>query len=172
MEETTVRKDLRVTKTTQTRKCRMPPGDDDSPDLGGTGSGTLIPAPGTPGYPGGPRPDLPLDGIELQKPGSGDQIMAPSAEDPGWRLLASNDDDHPPYPVEVHVEPPQPGRHQDAPGANPDQFMQPFRMFQRIVLIPTPKHPQFPIPRVLRPPSPRNVPLTRSTGAHPHNRRP
>ena len=37
---------------------------------------------------------------------------------------------------------------------------------------PIPKHPEFPIPKVMRPPSPRNVPLPRSTGAHPDDRRP
>ena len=41
----------------------MPGDDDDAPDLGGTGSGGLPPAPRTPGYPGGQPPDLPSDGI-------------------------------------------------------------------------------------------------------------
>ena len=41
-------------------------------------------------------------------------------------------------------------------------------------IVPIQKHPDFPILQVMpmRPPSPRNVPLTRSTGAHPDDRRP
>ena len=90
----------------------------------------------------------------------------------------SDDDDHPPYPMEVHVEPPPPGGPPDAPGAkqpfaNPDQFIQPQPYVPASQpIVPIPKHPQFPIPGVMRPPSPRNVPLTRSTGAHPDDRRP
>ena len=34
-------------------------------------------------------------------------------------------------------------------------------------IVPLPKHPHFPLPGVMRPPSPRNVPLTRSSGLHP-----
>ena len=65
------------------------PGDDDSPDLGGTGSGSVLLAPGTSDYPGGPTPDLLSDGIELQYgpggfpphyPGGG--VMAPMRVNP------------------------------------------------------------------------------------------
>ena len=69
------------------------------------------------------RTDLPSDGIELQYgpggfppdyPGSGVMVPVPgdsvsSAEmipDEGY--WPSDDDDHPPYPMEVHVEPPPP----------------------------------------------------------------
>ena len=89
-----------------------------------------------------------------------------------------DDDDHPPYPMEVHVEPPPPGGPPDAPGAkqtfaNPDQYMQPqSHVPASQPIVPIQKHPHFPIPQVMRPPSPRNVPLTRSTGAHPDDRRP
>ena len=89
-----------------------------------------------------------------------------------------DDDDHLPYPMEVHVEPPPPGGPPDAPGAkqtfaNPDQYMQPQQHVPASQpIVPIPKHPHFPIPQVMRPPSPRNVPLTRSTGAHPDDRRP
>ena len=34
-------------------------------------------------------------------------------------------------------------------------------------IVPLPKHPHFPLPGVMRPPSPRIVPLTRSSGLHP-----
>ena len=34
-------------------------------------------------------------------------------------------------------------------------------------IVSLPKHPHFPLPGVMRPPSPRNVPLTRSSGLHP-----
>ena len=89
-----------------------------------------------------------------------------------------DDDDHPPYPMEVHVEPPPPGGPPDAPGAkqtfaNPDQYMQPqSHVPASQPIVPIPKHPDFPIPKVMRPPSPRSLPLTRSTGAHPEDRRP
>ena len=84
------------------------------------------------------------------------------------------------YPMEVHVEPPPPGGPPDAPGANfkqtfanPDQYMQPQQHVPASQpIVPIPKHPHFPIPQVTRPPSPRNAPLTRSTGAHPDDRRP
>ena len=89
-----------------------------------------------------------------------------------------DDDDHPPHPMQVHVEPPPPGGPPDAPGAkqtfaNPDQYMQPQQHVPASQpVVPIQKHPHFPIPQVMRPPSPRNVPLTRSTGAHPDDRRP
>ena len=87
----------------------------------------------------------------------------------------SPDDDHPPYPMEVHTEPPPPGGPPDAPGAkqpfaNPDQIMQPPPHVPQAApqpIVPLPKHPRFPLPGVMRPPSPRNVPLTRSSGLHP-----
>ena len=57
--------------------------------------------------------------------------------------------------------------------ANPDQYMQPqSHVPASQPIVPIQKHPHFPIPQVMRPPSPRNVPLTRSTGAHPDDRRP
>ena len=65
-----------------------------------------------------------------------------------------------------------------APGAkqtfaNPDQYMQPQpHVPASQPIVPIPKHPEFPIPKVMRPLPPRNVPLTRSTGAHPDDRRP
>ena len=75
--------------------------------------------------------------------------------------------------MEVHVEPPPPGGPPDAPGAkqtfaNPHQYMQPQPLVPASQpTVPIQKHPHFPIP-----PSPRNVPLTRSTSAHPDDRRP
>ena len=63
----------------------------------------------------------------------------------------SHNDDHPPYPMEVHMEPPPPGGPPDAPGAkqpfaNPDQFMQPRPYVAASQpIVPIPKHPQFPI---------------------------
>ena len=68
-----------------------------------------------------------------------------------------DEDDHPPHPIEVHVEPPPPGGPPDAPGAkqtfaNPDQHMQPQpHVPASQPIVPTQKHPHF------RPPSPRNV---------------
>ena len=68
----------------------MLPGDDDSPDPGGTESGIMVPVPATSGYPGEPPHDLLSDGIELQYgpggfpphyPGSGGKIMAPVPDD-------------------------------------------------------------------------------------------
>ena len=87
----------------------------------------------------------------------------------------SPDDDHPPYPMEVHTEPPPPGGPPDAPGAkqpfaNPDQIMQPPPHVPPTApqpIVSLPKHPHFPLPGVMRPPSPRNAPLTRSSGLHP-----
>ena len=87
----------------------------------------------------------------------------------------SPDDDHPPYPMEVHTESPPPGGPPDAPGAkqpfaNPDQIMQPPPHVPQTApqpIVPLPKHPHFPLPGVMRPPSPRNVPLTRSSGLRP-----
>ena len=83
----------------------------------------------------------------------------------------SPDDDRPPYPMEVHTEPPPPGGPPDAPGAkqpfaNPDQIMQPPPHVPQAApqpIVPLPKHPHFPLPGVMRLPSPRNVPLTRSS---------
>ena len=77
----------------------------------------------------------------------------------------------------VHAEPPPPGGPPDAPGAkqsfaNPDQYMQPQpHVPASQPIVPIPKHPEFPTPKVMRPPSQRNVPLTQSTGAHPDDRR-
>ena len=66
MEEATVLKDLRGYQDPDVQDDGMPPADDDSPDLGATGSRTLVSVPGTSGYPGEPPHDLPSDGIELQ----------------------------------------------------------------------------------------------------------
>ena len=79
------------------------------------------------------------------------------------------------HPMEVHMEPPPPGGPPDAPGAtqpfaNPDQIMQPPPHVPPTApqpIVSLPKHPHFPLPGVMRPPSPRNVPLTRSSGLHP-----
>ena len=94
--------------------------------------------------------------------------------DQGFRP-SPDDDDHPPYPMEVHTEPPPPGGPPDAPGAkqplgHPDQIMQPPPHVPSSApqpIVPIPKHPHFPLFGGMRPPSPRNVPLTRSTGSHP-----
>ena len=54
--------------------------------------------------------------------------------------------------------------------ANPDQIMQPPPHVPQAApqpIVSLPKHPRFPLPGVMRPPSPRNVPLTRSSGLHP-----
>ena len=138
----------------------MPPGGDDSPDLGGTGSGMMVPVLATSSYPGEPPHDLPLDGIELQYgpggfpphyPRSGGQIMAPVPDDsessaemiPDGGHGFCDDDDHPPYPMEVHLEPPPPG---GPPDANPDQYIQPQPYVPASQpIVPIPKHPQFPI---------------------------
>ena len=135
-------------------------------------------------------PDLPSDGIELQYgpggfppryPGSGSLVPVPDDADPAVAVVpdgGDDDDDHPPYPMEVHVEPPPPGGPPYAPGAkqtfaNPDQYMQPQQHVPASQpIVPIQKHPHFPILQVMRPPSPRNVRLTRSTGAHPDDRRP
>ena len=56
--------------------------------------------------------------------------------------------------------------------ANPDQFMQPQPYVPASQpIVPIPEQPQFPIAGVMRPPSRRKVPLMRSTGAHPKDRR-
>ena len=107
---------------------------DDSPDLGGTGGGPFGPGPGPPGNQGGNDPDLPPDEIEFQYgpggnppphyPGGGASIPVPDDSDSSMELIPdgaygpSPDDDHPPYPMEVHTEPPPPGGPPDAPGQN------------------------------------------------------
>ena len=164
---------------------------DDPPDLGGTGGGPFGPGPGPNGQPGGQDGDLPSGEIEFQYgpggnppphyPGGGSAIPVPDDSDSSMELIPdgaygpSPDDDHPPYPMEVHMEPPSPGGPPDAPGAkqpfaNPDQIMQPPPHVPPTApqpIVPLPKHPRFPLPGVMRPPSPRNVPLTRSSGLHP-----
>ena len=68
----------------------------------------------------------------------------------------------------------------DAPGAtqpfaNPDLIMQPPPHVPPTApqpIVSLPKHPHFPLPGVMRPPSPRNVPLTRSSGLHPDDTKP
>ena len=143
--------------------------DDDTPDLGGTGSGGLPPQ---------LPPDLSSDGIELQYgpggfpphyPGSRTLVPVPDDAEPAVAVIpdgGDDDDDHPP------------GGPPDAPGArqtfaNPDQYMQPQpHVPASQPVVPIPKHPHFPISKVTRPPAPRNVPLTRSTGAHPEDQRP
>ena len=85
------------------------------------------------------------------------------------------DGDHPPYPMEIHTEPHPPGGPPDAPEAkqpfaNPDQITQPPPHAPQTApqpIVPLPKHPYFPLPGVMRSPSPRNVPLTWSSGLHP-----
>ena len=67
----------------------------------------------------------------------------------------SPDGDHPPYPMEVHMELPPPGGPPDAPGAkqpfaNPDQIMQPPPHVPPTApqpIVSLPKHPRFPLPR-------------------------
>ena len=164
---------------------------DDSPNLGGTGGGPFGPGPGPPGNQGGSDPDLPSGEIEFHYgpggnppphyPGGGAAVPVPDDSDSSIELIPdgaygpSPDDDHPPYPMEVHTEPPPPGGPPDAPGAqqpfaNPDQIMQPPPHVPQATpqpIVPLPKHPHFPLPGVMRPPSPRNVPLTRSSGLHP-----
>ena len=143
------------------------------------------------GQPGGQDGDLPSGEIEFQYgpggnppphyPGGGSAVPVPDDSDSSMELIPdgaygpSPDDDHPPYPMEVHMEPPPPGGPPDAPGAkqpfaNPDQIMQPPPHVPPTApqpIVPLPKHPHFPLPGVMRPPSPRNVPLTRSSGLHP-----
>ena len=95
------------------------------PDLGGTGGGL-------PGNQGGNDPDLPSDEIEFQYrpegnppphyPGGGVSVPVPEDSSsmeliPDGAYGPSPDDDHPPYPMEVHTEPPLPGGPPDAPGA-------------------------------------------------------
>ena len=164
---------------------------DDPPDLGGTGGGPFGPGPGPNGQPGGQDGDLPSGEIEFQYgpggnppphyPGGGSATPVPDDSDSSMELIPdgaygpSPDDDHPPYPMEVHMEPPPPGGPPDAPGAkqpfaNPDQIMQPPPHVPPTApqpIVPLPKHPHFPLPGVMRPPSPRHVPLTRSSGLHP-----
>ena len=104
----------------------MPGDDDDTPDLGGAGSGSLPPAPGAPGYPGQqPPPDLPLQygsgGFPPHYPGGGTLIPVPDNAEPAVAVIPDggddDDDDHPPYAMEVHVEPLPPEGPPDAPGA-------------------------------------------------------
>ena len=148
-----------------------PGDDDDTPHLGGTGSGCLPLAPGAPDYPGHQLPpDFSSDGIELQYghggfpphyPNFGSGTRSDDAEPAAVAVPneGDDDDDHPPYPMEVHVEPPPPGGPPDAPGAkqtfaNPDQYMQPQpHVPASQPIVPTQKHPHFPIPQVMRPPS-------------------
>ena len=120
----------------------MPGDDDDTPNLGGSGSGGLPPAPGAPGH-----------------SGSGILIPVPDDAEPSVAVIpdgGDDDDNHPPYPMEVHVEPPPPGGPPDAPGAkqtfaNPDQYMQPqSHVPASQPIVPIPKHPEFRIPRVMR----------------------
>ena len=163
----------------------------DPPDLGGTGGGPFGPGPGPSGSQGVNDPDLPSGEIEFQYgpggnppphyPGGGASVPVPDDSDSSMELIPdgvygpSPDDDHPPYPMEVHTEPPLPGGPPDAPGAkqpfaNPDQIMQPPPHVPQAApqpIVPLPKHSHFPLPGVMRPPSPRNVPLTRSSGSHP-----
>ena len=97
----------------------VPGDDDDTPDLEETESGGMPPAPGAPDYPGHQLPpDLPLDGIELQYgpggfpphyPGSGTLVPVPDDAEPPVAVVpygGDDDDGDPPYPMEVHVEPP------------------------------------------------------------------
>ena len=68
--------------------------------------------------------------------------------------------------------PPPPGGPPDAPGAkqpfaNPDQIMQPPPHVPPTApqpIVSLPKHPHFPLPGVMRPPSPRNVPFDQIFG--------
>ena len=129
---------------------------------------------------GNPPPHYPGGGVSVTVPEDSDSSMelipgeayGPSPDDD------DDDDDRPPYPMEVHVEPPPPGGPPDAPGAkqpfaNPDQIMQPPPHVPQAgpqpigPIVPLPKHPHFSLPGVMRPPSPRNVPLTRSSGLRP-----
>ena len=106
---------------------------DDPPDLGGTGGGPFGPGPGPPGHQGGNDSDLPSGEIDFQYgyggnpppyyPGGGSAIPVSDDNDSSMELIPdgaygpSPDDDHPPYPIEVHTEPPPPGGPPDAPGA-------------------------------------------------------
>ena len=100
--------------------------DDPGDDLGGTGGGPLRAGPGPPGNQGGNDADPPSGEIEFQYgpggnppphyPGGGVSVPVPADNDSSMELIpdgtygpSPDDDDHPPYPMEVHVEPPPPG---------------------------------------------------------------
>ena len=150
---------------------------DDSPDLVGAGGGPFGPGPGPSGNQGENDPDLPSGEIEFQYgpggnppphyPGGGAATPAPEDSDSSMELIPdgaygpSPDDDHLSYPTEVHTEPPPPGGPPDAPGAkhpfaNPDQIIKPPPHVPQTApqpIAPLPKHPHFPLPGVVRPPS-------------------
>ena len=103
---------------------------DDSPNLERTGGGPFGPGPGPPGNQGGSDPDLPSGEIEFHYgpggnppphyPGGGAAVPVPDDSDSSIELIPdgaygpSPDDDHPPYPMEVHTDPPPPGGPPDA----------------------------------------------------------
>ena len=90
------------------------------------GGGPFGPGPGPPGNQGGNDPDLPSGEIEFHYgpggnppphyPGGGAAVPVPDDSDSSMELIPdgaygpSPEDDHPPYPMEVHTEDPRTSR--------------------------------------------------------------
>ena len=140
---------------------------------GRTRGGPLGPGPGPPYDPGGDSPDLPSGDIDFQHtpggnppphyPGGGASVPVPDDSDSSMELTPDQG-----FYIRRGGPPDAPGAKQAF--ANPDQITQPPPHVPSSApqpIAPTPKHPHFPLFGVMRPPSPRNVPLTRSTGSHP-----
>ena len=127
--------------------------------------------------PGNPSQEPDLDDDPIQYDTSGHPPPPPGGGSSGIEPVSvPNLEDEMPTPMEMHNEAPPPGGPPDAPGAapqfsNPDQVLVPPIALQPppAPIAPIPKHPHFPVPKVLRPSSPRNVSTTRAIGRHPED---